>query len=89
MHPPSGYHSSYKVCKLQKALYGLKQTPRTLFAKFNSTLTWFGFLSSLHYYDIFTWKSDSGIVILLLYVDDMIITGDNKFGTSALQKYLT
>jgi hypothetical protein len=89
MHPPPGYHSPHKVCKLQKALYGLKQAPRAWFAKFSSTLTQFGFHSSPHDSALFTRRSNSGIVILLLYVDDMIITGDDKTGISALQQYLS
>ena len=28
MHPPLGYHSPHKVCKLRRAFYGLKQAPR-------------------------------------------------------------
>ena len=38
LHPPSGYHSPHKVCKIHKALYGLKQAPRACFTKFSSTL---------------------------------------------------
>jgi len=70
MHPPPGYHSPHKVCKLRRALYGLKQAPRAWFSKFSSTLTHFGFLSSPHDSALFTRRTDSGIVILLLYVDD-------------------
>ncbi|PNY14773.1 glutamate receptor-like protein [Trifolium pratense] len=46
-------------------------------------------LSSPHDSALFARRSDSGIVILLLYVDDMIITGDDKTEISTLQQYLS
>ncbi|KAK6138968.1 hypothetical protein DH2020_027289 [Rehmannia glutinosa] len=89
MHPPPGYHSPHKVCKLRRALYGLKQAPRAWFAKFSSTLAQFGFISSLHDSALFICHTDRGIVLFLLYVDDMIITGDDASGISDLQQYLS
>lgn len=46
MHPPPSNRSPHKACK---ALYGLKQAPQAWVAKFNSTLTGFGFMSSPHH----------------------------------------
>ncbi|XP_057985374.1 uncharacterized mitochondrial protein AtMg00810-like [Hevea brasiliensis] len=88
MHPPPGYHSPHKVCKLRRALYRLKQAPRAWFAKFSFTLAQIGFLSSPYDSALFTRRTDSGIVLLLLYVDDMIITGDDSFRISELHYYL-
>ena len=76
-HPPGFLH---RVCRLRQALYGLKQTPRAWFAKFNSTISQHGFSGSSFDIAHFLRRSDHGITIILLYVDDMIITGDDMQG---------
>ncbi|XP_072064209.1 uncharacterized protein [Arachis hypogaea] len=89
MKPPPGYPCpSSKVCLLRKALYGLKQAPREWFDKFSTTICSLGFISSPHENALFIRKSDRGVVLLLLYVDDMIITGDDVDGISDLKTSL-
>jgi hypothetical protein len=67
--------STNKVCRLRRALYGLKQAPRAWFAKFSATVSRLGY--SINSYDstLFIRCTDRGTILLLLYVDDMIITG--------------
>uniref|UniRef100_A0A2N9J8J4 CCHC-type domain-containing protein n=1 Tax=Fagus sylvatica TaxID=28930 RepID=A0A2N9J8J4_FAGSY len=87
---PPGY-SDYpdKVCLLRRALYGLKQAPRAWFAKFSSSIVHqFGFSSSSHDTALFIRRSDKGMILLLLYVDDMIITGDDHSGISDFKLFL-
>ncbi|TYK30390.1 putative mitochondrial protein [Cucumis melo var. makuwa] len=89
MKPPPGTSSPpHKVCLLRRALYGLKQAPRAWFATFSSTITQLGFTSSPHDTALFTRHTPQGIVLLLLYVDDMIITGNDPQAISDLQHYL-
>ncbi|KAL0550370.1 hypothetical protein IC582_014879 [Cucumis melo] len=89
MKPPPGTSSPpHKVCLLRRALYGLKQAPRAWFATFSSTITQLGFTSSPHDTALFTRHTPQGIVLLLLYVDDMIITGNDPHAISDLQHYL-
>ena len=77
MQPPSGYpHSGSQVWRLRRALYGLKQTPRAWFEQFSSVVAQQGFTSSPHDTALFVRRSSTGITLILLYVDDMIITGD-------------
>nr|GEV29916.1 ribonuclease H-like domain-containing protein [Tanacetum cinerariifolium] len=78
MKPPGGFFtSSNKVWRLKKSLYGLKQVPRQWNAKLTFTLTENGFSQSKSDYSLFT-KSDKGVFLaLLVYVDDIIITGNN------------
>ena len=65
------------VCKLKKSLYGLKQAPRTWCDRINNFLTSLGFTkikadSNLYY------KVEKGNpVILLLYVDDLFVIGED------------
>ena len=73
-HPPGFPH---RVCRLRRAFYGLKQAPRAWFAKFSSTISQHGFLGSSFDTALFLRRFNHGITILLLYVDDMIITGDD------------
>ncbi|GJZ58327.1 ribonuclease H-like domain-containing protein [Tanacetum coccineum] len=76
--PPEGYFpSDNKVCRLKKSLYGLKQALRQLNAKLTSTLIENGFSQSKSDYSLYT-KSDKGVFLaLLVYVDDIIITGNS------------
>ena len=67
---------------------GLKQAPRAWFATFSSTITQLGFTSSSHDNALFTRQTPHDIVLLLLYVDDMIITGNDPQAIFDLQQYL-
>ncbi|GKV50006.1 hypothetical protein SLEP1_g56724 [Rubroshorea leprosula] len=82
-HPPN------KVCRLRRALYGLKQSPRTWYGKFSATISEFGFTSSPHDTALFIRKTAWGMVLLLLYVDDMIITGDDVTCVEELKQSLS
>ncbi|GKA27249.1 ribonuclease H-like domain-containing protein [Tanacetum coccineum] len=86
MKPPQGYYASdcNKVCRLKKSLYGLKQAPRQWNAKLTCALVENGFSQSKSDYSLFT-KSDNGVFLaLLVYVDDIIITGND---TSEIEKF--
>ncbi|CAJ2642140.1 unnamed protein product [Trifolium pratense] len=65
-----------------------KQAPRAWFSKFHKTITQLNFSSSAHDSALFTRKTDNDTVVLLLYVDDMIITGDDSIGIEELKKFL-
>ena len=84
-HPPGFPHS---VFGLRQALNGLKQAPRAWFAKFSSTISQHGFLGSSFDTALFLRRSGHGITILLLYVDDMIIIGDDMQGIHDLKHFL-
>jgi hypothetical protein len=78
MHPPPGYSvPEGMVYHLRCALYGLKQAPRAWFQRFTSVVTAAGFFNSAHDLALFVYVSPRGRTLLLLYVDDMIITGDD------------
>ncbi|XP_034229446.1 uncharacterized mitochondrial protein AtMg00810-like [Prunus dulcis] len=89
MKQPQGFVDSQypnHVCKLQKSLYGLKQAPRAWNAKFTGYLPTLGFSVSHSDPSLFVKKTEVAVVILLLYVDDIIITGsDPSLVTSVIQ----
>ena len=66
------------VCLLHKAIYGLKQAPRAWFDKFSTFLLEFGFVCSFSDPSMFICTKGTNIIILLLYVDDMLVTGNNS-----------
>ncbi|WVZ03717.1 hypothetical protein V8G54_024523 [Vigna mungo] len=66
------------VCKLKRSLYGLKQAPRVWFEKFRSTLLGFSFNQSQYDPSVFLQRTPKGIVILLVYVDDIVVTGSDQ-----------
>jgi hypothetical protein len=89
MAPPLGIsHNSGYVCKLKKALYGLKQTPRAWFEKFSIVILSLGFVSSSYDSTFFIKCANVSHIIMSLYVDDMIITGDDIDGILVLKTEL-
>ena len=90
MQPPPGLSvDSNKVCHLRRALYGLKQAPRAWFVKFSSTIFRLGYTTSPYDSALFLRRTDKGTILLLLYVDDMIIIGDDLSGLQELKNFLS
>ncbi|KAJ0844517.1 putative RNA-directed DNA polymerase [Helianthus annuus] len=81
MEQPKGFidprFPSY-VCKLNKAIYGLKQAPRAWFHRLSVFLTNYGFVCSRADPSLFVLHRDSCIMYLLVYVDDLILTGNQS-----------
>jgi hypothetical protein len=66
------------VCKLRKAIYGLKQAPRAWFQRLNTFLMQVGFVQSRADSSMFTYHHGSTILVFLLYVDDIVLTGNSS-----------
>ncbi|KAM1059197.1 hypothetical protein ACFX2B_023753 [Malus domestica] len=90
MSPPPGLRRQGEnlVCRLHKSLYGLKQASRQWFAKFTSAILSAGFQQSKADYSLFTRKSGNSFTALLIYVDDIVITGNDVSAINALKSFL-
>ncbi|KAL0433998.1 UNVERIFIED_CONTAM: Retrovirus-related Pol polyprotein from transposon RE1 [Sesamum latifolium] len=89
MIPPEGYNvDSGLVCKLQRSLYGLKQASRQWNAEFILKITEYGFVQSAHDHCLFTKSTPQGLMALLLYVDDILITGPSICDIQTVKAYL-
>ena len=80
----------HKVCKLVKSLYGLKQAPRAWYEKLNGHLLKLNF----KHYDLddaalFVNKVGKTIVYILVYVDDLLMTGNNESYIASIKKEFT
>lgn len=65
------------VCQLQKSLYGLKISPREWYEKFKSEVIKLAFYPYLFQACMFVWRKESSFVIIGLYVNDLLIIGNN------------
>ena len=70
-------------------MYGLKQAPQAWFAKFSSTISRLGYMASHYDSALFLRCTNKGTILLLLYVDDMIITGDNLNSIQELKDFFS
>ena len=78
-----------KVCKLKKLLYGLKQCPRSWFGRFTKSMRSFGYHQSNSDHTLFLKKQHGKIIALIMYVDDMVVIGNDSDERKALQSYLS
>ncbi len=76
------------VCRLKKTLYDLKQAPKAWSDKIGQYLVTSGFQTSNVDFSLYVKKTNHGIVIIVIYVDDLIITGDNNVDIFNLKKLL-
>ncbi|XP_026400358.1 uncharacterized protein LOC113296260 [Papaver somniferum] len=80
MQQPPGFVDQTKphyVCKLHKSIYGLKQAPRAWYDKLLQIILIHDFKPSLADASLFVQKFGSRITVLMVYVDDIIITGNS------------
>ncbi|KAI5314164.1 hypothetical protein L3X38_043340 [Prunus dulcis] len=75
----SKHHPSDFFCRLKKSLYGLKQAPRAWNERFTSFLPSLGFQASNADPSLVIQHSSLGTMVLLLYVDNIILTYSNSY----------
>ncbi|KAJ1685788.1 hypothetical protein LUZ63_017178 [Rhynchospora breviuscula] len=91
MRLPSGFASKYpgKMCRLRKSLYGLRQAPRMWFSKLTEALQAYGFTQSYADYSLFTLEKHDKFLAILVYVDDLVIAGNNSEAIVQFKQYLS
>ncbi|CAJ2666701.1 unnamed protein product [Trifolium pratense] len=80
MDIPPGFEDKFgsNVCKLNKSLYGLKQSSRAWFEKFTYSMKKQGYIQGQTDHTLFTkFSQDGKIDVLIVYVDDIVLTGDD------------
>jgi hypothetical protein len=88
MEQPQGFiQNSYLVCKLKKSLYGLNQAPRSWYAKMDSYLLSHDFVRCKSESNVYMLRTTNSVMILVLYVDDLLITRISASAIS-LVKYI-
>lgn len=81
---PSAY-----VCRIRKSLYGLRQAPRCWFVKFSTALIEYGFSQSHSDNSLFTSSIDGKFIAVLVYVDDILVTGTHIELINTIKTYLS
>ncbi|KAK3012457.1 hypothetical protein RJ639_010380 [Escallonia herrerae] len=90
MKIPQGFskQGENRVCRLQKSLYGLRQASRNWYHKFTQSLLVVGFIQSQSDHSLFTFARKGSFLAVLIYVDDVIVTGTDSAKISWLKHYL-
>jgi hypothetical protein len=91
MEQPPGYVDQTHlnlVCRLKKTLYDLKQAPKVWSDEIGQYLVTSGFQTSNANFSLYVKKTDHGIIVIVIYVDDLIITGDSDEDIFDLKKLL-
>ena len=92
MEQPPGFITqgeSGLVCRLRRSPYGLKQSPRAWFSRFSSVVQEFGMFHCTADHSVFYHHNSSGqCIYLVVYVDDIVITGSNQNGIQNLKQHL-
>lgn len=76
------------VCRLHKSLYGLKQASRQWYARLSSALGSRGFTSFVNHYSLFFKSSGTLTTILVVYVDEILLIGNDKEEISEIKSFL-
>lgn len=91
MKLPPGFSSpdDKRVCRLKKSIYGLRQSPRCWFSKLSKALLEFGFKQNYKDYSLFTLTRKGATLFVLVYVDDLIVGGNDSALISLFKSYLS
>ncbi|KZV30107.1 Cysteine-rich RLK (receptor-like protein kinase) 8 [Dorcoceras hygrometricum] len=91
MDPPPGFEKQFggKICRLKKSLYGLKQSPRAWFEKFSKSVKKQRYIQGKSDHTMFVKHTSEGkMAILIVYVDDIIITGNDEIEITRMKTVL-
>ena len=85
---PLGYEETWQknqVGRLKKSLYGLKQSPLAWFERFTKSMLDRGYSQSQGNHTLSSIEKVTGLIV---YVDDIIVIGDDHEGILELKVYL-
>lgn len=90
MKIPQGFakKGETRVCKLRKSLYGLRQASRNWYHKFTRAIIALGFRQSRADHSLFIYKRGKVYVVVLIYVDDVILAGNDTGKIQEIKTYL-
>ncbi|KAK8600813.1 hypothetical protein V6N12_050661 [Hibiscus sabdariffa] len=92
MTHPEGFvtpENARKVCKLQRSIYGLKQASRSWNLRFNDAIKEFGFIRNEDEPCVYKKFSGSIVSFLILYVDDILIIGNDVPTLQSIKTWLS
>ncbi|GJT30328.1 putative retrotransposon protein [Tanacetum coccineum] len=91
MEQPEGFvNPKYpnQVCKLKRSIYGLKQASRQWNKRFDDEIKKFSFTQNRDEPCVYLKASGSNVTFLILYVDDILIMGNNIPMLQDVKSYL-
>jgi hypothetical protein len=91
MVQPEGFvdpKDANKVCKIQRSIYGLKQASRSWNLHFDEVIKGFGFFQNIEESCIYKKMSGSSVSFLVLYVDDILLIGNDVQMLNSVKEYL-
>ncbi|KAK8583637.1 hypothetical protein V6N12_067900 [Hibiscus sabdariffa] len=92
MTQPEGFvapENARKFCKLQRFIYGLKQASRSWNLHFNDAIKEFGFIRNEDEPCVYKKVSGSIISFLILYLDDILIIGNDVPTLQSIKTWLS
>ena len=91
MMQPEGFvdpKGANKVCKLHRSIYGLVQASRSWNIRFDSVIKAFGFIQNYSEACIYKEISGSYVAFLILYVNDILLIGNDIEFLDSIKGYL-
>ena len=92
MEQPVGFivkGQEQKVCKLHRSIYGLKQSSRQWYLRFHKAILTYDFKMIEEDHCVYVKRSNDKLAILSLYVDDILIAGNDKEFVFAIKRWLS
>ena len=78
-----------QICKLNRSIYGLKQASRSWNIHFDETVKSFGFIKNMDELCVYKKTSGSDVVFLILYVDDILLIGNDVGMLTSVKVWLS
>jgi hypothetical protein len=92
MKQPEGFVVKGKqqlVCKLKRSIYGINKSPRMWYQKFDTHILSFGFVRRKYDHCIYSKEEGEHFIYVSLYVDDMLLIGNNIDTRKEVKKKLS